>query len=186
MQGRTPSELIDLEDRLSVLSSPQFLRSPADMHHPSVTAFGPPGPSSADAHDSTDSISIGPSTSMTTVSTVRPQATRIRLGTRRESYLAWLRDRYPAFEPQNDYEVVSIVESDYSGSASELREAMDKQLLLDIMGAAGLDSLEAVAGMDVAAAARITEGFLWQAKSILDAPVAVSEQCAWVGTLEAY
>ncbi|KAM5536978.1 hypothetical protein V8D89_009307 [Ganoderma adspersum] len=105
--------------------------------------------------------------STTSTATARPTT---RLGTRRESYLEWTRERYPTFEPKNDYEIISIVESNCSAPESELRSLLDKQLLLDIKFAVGLESLEAIARMHPAEADRTLQRFVWHARTILDAP----------------
>lgn len=100
--------------------------------------------------------------------TVRPTP---RLGsTRRESYLEWIRERYPTFKPENDYEIVSLVQGNCSAPESELRSLLDKQLLLDIKFALGLESLEAVMLLHPAEADRAFQRFIWHARTILDAP----------------
>ena len=96
------------------------------------------------------------------LSTVRPL--QPRPGTRRETYLAWLHERYPTFEPRNDYELVSIVETNFCGPVSELRATMDNQLTLDTVFAAGFQNLEDAGRISVARAADIKKWFISQAK----------------------
>ncbi|PIL25637.1 hypothetical protein GSI_11386 [Ganoderma sinense ZZ0214-1] len=106
--------------------------------------------------------------------TARPIRVNNQLGTRRKSYLEWIHDRYPTFEPKNDYEIISIVENHYSGPESELRSALDGQFLLDIKFYMGLESLEAVARMHPAETDRAVQSFIRHAQEILDAPEALA------------
>ncbi|KAI1781861.1 hypothetical protein LXA43DRAFT_1078154 [Ganoderma leucocontextum] len=97
------------------------------------------------------------SSSALTTSPTASSASTVRV-TQGESYLDFLRDKHPTFEPKNDYEILTAVGSNYCGPESELR----------LMFAVGLRDLDDVARMDSAKVARTTERFIERARSILD------------------
>ncbi|KAI1791437.1 hypothetical protein LXA43DRAFT_973111 [Ganoderma leucocontextum] len=151
-------------------ADPLSYRSPVLVDPPPVSTDRTPStlPASATSGSSSSSVLI------TSATAVSASTVRVTQGTRRESYLDFLRDKHPTFEPKNDYEILTAVGSNYRGPESGLRAWLDNQLNIDLMFMVGLRDLDDVARMDPAKVARTTEGFIERARSILDRPGSIT------------
>ncbi|KAI1782192.1 hypothetical protein LXA43DRAFT_906514 [Ganoderma leucocontextum] len=139
----------------SAAGSPSF---PVPVRPPSVTAHRP---ASGSAQSGLSSSYVHSS------STTAPSSLAVSAeGTRRESYLDWIRDKYPSFEPRDDYEILTLVGSNYRGPESGIRSWLDNQLKIDLAFAKGFRFAEDVT--DPETIARGTQRFIERASALLN------------------
>lgn len=80
--------------------------------------------------------------------------------------MEYIRDRYPTFEPENDYEILTLVGSNYRGPDSGIRLWLDNQLKIELTFGMGSGFEEDVS--DPEATAICTQEFIERASAILN------------------